>query len=251
MTDGSSALVLIVEDDRTIALGLAQHLRHAGYHVMLAGTGGAALEAVRRTPPALVILDLMLPDLDGFEVLRTWRARGDQMPVLVLTARDSESHAVQGFGLGADDYVAKPFRVREVLARVAALLRRATGTRPDPGAPLAPSWVPGPRAVPELPPRLRFGNIDVDTRACAVRRNGQPVPLRPKEYDLLVALLARRGEVVSRSTLLRDVWGYDPMVVSRTVETHILELRRKLEAEPSRPVHILTVRTRGYRLSLE
>lgn len=248
MTGGPTARVLIVEDDRTIALGLAQHLRHTGYEVALAGTGGVALEALRRTPPTLVILDLMLPDVDGFEVLRALRAGGDDTPVLVLTARDSESHTLQGFRLGADDYVVKPFRVREVLARVAALLRRAAATRPDPGAPLAPLSPVAPGA-PELPPRLTFGAVDVDTRACRVRRAGQFVALRPKEYDLLLALLARHGEVVSRATLLREVWGYDPMVVSRTVETHILELRRKLEREPSRPVHILTVRTRGYRLS--
>jgi DNA-binding response OmpR family regulator len=241
--------VLVVEDDRTIARGLAQHLAHGGYEVALAGTGREALDVVRRTPPALVILDLMLPDVDGLEVLRALRAGGDRTPVLVLTARDAESSTLEGFRLGADDYVVKPFRVREILARVGALLRRAAAVRSDQHAmALAPPPL-GTEATTAVPTRFRFGAVEVDTGTCRVHRAGQPVALRPKEYALLLALLARRGAVVSRATLLREVWGYDPLVVSRTVETHVLELRRKLEPDPNRPVHILTVRTRGYRLS--
>lgn len=240
--------VLVVEDDRTIALGLEQHLRSAGYTVTLARTGGDALRAIRQTPPALLVLDLMLPDMDGLDVLGALRRDGDPTPVLVLTARDSEAHTLQGFRLGADDYVVKPFRVREVLARVAALLRRTAPTARDLAAtPASGPWPLEPGPTP-LQARLAFGDVAVDTRACRVWRAGQPVALRPKEYALLLALLARRGGVVSRATLLREVWGYDPMVVSRTVETHILELRRKLEPEPTRPMYVLTVRTRGYRL---
>lgn len=240
--------VLVVEDDRTIALGLEQHLRGAGYAVTLARTGGDALRTIRQTPPALLVLDLMLPDMDGLDVLGALRNAGDHTPVLVLTARDSEAHTLQGFRLGADDYVAKPFRAREVLARVAALLRRVAPTARALAAPCA-----GPQPLESgpgsLPVRLAFGDVTVDTLACRVWRGGRPVALRPKEYDLLLALLARRGGVVSRATLLREVWGYDPMVVSRTVETHILELRRKLEPEPGRPTYVVTVRTRGYQLN--
>lgn len=249
MTAHSTTRVLVVEDDRTIARGLAQHLEHGGYEVALAGTGREALDVVRRSPPALVVLDLMLPDVDGLEILRALRAAGNHTPVLVLTARDAESYTLEGFRLGADDYVVKPFRVREVLARVGALLRRAAVARPGQGA-MVPAPPPlGAGGAAGLPLQCRFGAVEVDTGACRVRRAGRPVALRPKEYALLLALLARRGAVVSRATLLREVWGYDPLVVSRTVETHILELRRKLEPDPNQPVHIQTVRTRGYRLS--
>jgi DNA-binding response OmpR family regulator len=155
--------------------------------------------------------------------------------VLVLTARGDEADKVRGLRSGADDYVTKPFALRELLARVEALLRRSR-TAPEPPAPAS---------------ELRFGDVSVDPATRLVRRAGRPVPLRPKEYDLLDALLRRRGGVVGRSELLREVWGYHQSVLSRTLDTHVGELRRKLEADPAAPRHILTVRKTGYRLALD
>jgi DNA-binding response OmpR family regulator len=171
----------------------------------------------------------MLPEPDGFRVLETIRAEGVETPVLVLTARGDESDKVRGLRTGADDYVTKPFALRELLARVAALLRRA---KPAPG-------------------RLAFGEVVVDPATHAVTRAGLPITLRPKEYELLEALLRRGGRVATRGELLREVWGYQDCVVSRTLDTHVGELRRKLEDDPANPRHILTVRKTGYRLVAE
>ena len=171
----------------------------------------------------------MLPGLDGFRVLETIRAEGIETPVLVLTARGDEADKVRGLRNGADDYVTKPFALKELLARVGALLRRAR--RPD--TPLA------------------FGGVVVDPATHAVTRGGREVTLRPKEYELLQALLRRGGRVATRTELLREVWGYQESVVSRTLDTHVGELRRKLEDDPARPRHILTVRKTGYRLEQE
>jgi two-component system response regulator MtrA len=190
------------------------------------GSLGLALARTRRH--ALVLLDLMLPGLDGFRVLEAMRGEGIDTPVLVLTARGDESDKVRGLREGADDYVTKPFALRELLARVAALLRRTRA-----------------RAAP-----LAFGAVEVDPSTRAVTRAGEPVPLRPKEYDLLCALLKRHGCVATRSELLQEVWGYQESVISRTLDTHVGELRRKLESDPARPRHILTVRKTGYRLAV-
>jgi len=222
--------VLIVEDNRDLAYGLCNNLEIEGYDVEVAEDGPGGLAAMRRRPPELVILDLMLPEMDGFRVLRTMRQEGHAMPVLVLTARGEEADKVRGLKLGADDYITKPFGLLELLARVEALLRR--------GAPPAS----GPRGV------VRFGDIEVDPAARVVRRRGRAVELAPKEFDLLLALLESRGAVVSRLDLMTRVWGYSSAVVSRTVDTHVAELRRKLEAKPSAPRHIVTVRKIGYRL---
>jgi two-component system, OmpR family, alkaline phosphatase synthesis response regulator PhoP len=222
--------VLIVEDNRDLAYGLLNNLEIEGYDVEVAEDGPGGLAAVRRGPPALVILDLMLPEMDGFRVLRTLRQEGHVMPVLVLTARGEEADKVRGLKLGADDYITKPFGLLELLARVEALLRRSA----------PPAVAPG-RAV-------RFGHIEVDAAARTVRRRGQAVELAPKEFDLLMALLKSRGAVVSRLELMTRVWGYSSAVVSRTVDTHVAELRRKLEDTPSAPRHIVTVRKIGYRL---
>ena len=221
--------VLVVEDNRDLAFGLRNNLEIEGYEVEVAhdGTGGLARCAEWR--PDLVILDLMLPGTDGFRVLRALRQRGEAVPVLILTARDAEADKVRGLRLGADDYVTKPFGVLELLARVEALLRR--------GRPAAPA-----RMV------LRFGEVELDTGTRTVRRAGETVTLAPKEFDLLVALLEGRGAIVSRPELMRQVWGYQTDILSRTVDTHIAELRRKLERDPARPRHILTVRKAGYRL---
>jgi DNA-binding response OmpR family regulator len=175
----------------------------------------------------------MLPGLDGFRVLRAIRDAGVAVPVLILTARGEEADRVRGLKSGADDYVTKPFGVMELLARVEAILRRARRARPEEDG------------AAEL---LRFGSIEVNPRARTVTRAGRPVELSPKELDLLLALWRRRGSVVSRVELLREVWGYSDDAVTRTVDTHVGELRRKLEADPSSPRHILTARKAGYRL---
>ena len=226
------ARILVVEDNEDLAFGLRTNLEIEGHEVAVAHDGREGLERALQTPPDLVILDLMLPGLDGFRVLRELRKRDPATPVLVLTARGEEADKVRGLRLGADDYVTKPFGLLELLARVEALLRRAG------------------RAVAGDGERWTFGEVTVDADRRTVTRAGEVVELSPKELDLLLALLRRDGAVVSRLDLLREVWGYqeEVAVVSRTVDTHVVELRRKLEAEPARPRHILTVRKAGYRL---
>jgi DNA-binding response OmpR family regulator len=220
--------VLVVEDNRDLAFGLRNNLEIEGYEVVVAHDGDAGLDSAADERPELVILDLMLPGTDGFRVLRELRRRGNTVPVLILTARDAEADKVRGLKLGADDYVTKPFGVLELLARVEALLRR--------GRTLASA------------PVVRFGEIEVDRNTRVVRRGPTPVALSPKEFELLVALWDRQGAIVSRPELMRQVWGYQPGISSRTVDTHIAELRRKLESDPGRPRHLLTVRKVGYRL---
>ncbi|HXQ28875.1 MAG TPA: response regulator transcription factor [Gemmatimonadales bacterium] len=222
--------ILVLEDNADLAYGLRNNLEIEGYEVDVVEDGARGLEHARASSPDLVILDLMLPGMDGFRVLRNLRDEGLRMPVLVLTARGEEADKVRGLRLGADDYVTKPFGVLELLARVEALLRRS-----------AP---PEDSDAPE-----GFGDVEVIRASRLVRRAGTPVLLTPKEYDLLVALLGRRGAVVSRSQLLAEVWGYSAEVFSRTVDTHVAELRRKLEPDPTSPRHILTVRKAGYRLA--
>ncbi len=231
--------ILIIEDNRNLALGLCNNLEIEGHRVDIATDGPSGLARVRAAPPDLIILDLMLPGLDGYRVLRAVRADGHEMPVLILSARGEETDKVLGFRTGADDYVTKPFGLLELIARVDALLRRASNGSRSTAEPLAP-----------LEERVRFGEIEVDPIAHRVYRSGTLVPLRSKEYELLIALLQRRGRVASRDELLQDVWGYASEVISRTVDTHIAELRRKLERNPAEPVHILTVRKAGYRLEL-
>jgi DNA-binding response OmpR family regulator len=225
--------ILVVEDNPDLAFGLRNNLEIEGYEVVVAADGPGGLEEARACRPDLVVLDLMLPGLDGFRVLRTLRGEGSRVPVLLLTARGDESDKVRGLRLGADDYVTKPFGVLELLARVEALLRRAAGGAGAAG--------PGPAVE-------RFGDIEVDPASRTVRRNGRTVGLRPMEFDLLLALLRRRGAVASRLDLMREVWGHQAAVLSRTVDTHVAELRRKLEKDPAVPRHILTVRKAGYRL---
>jgi len=235
----SMATVLLIEDNEKLARGLQSNLEFEGYTVLCANDGASGLAVARQKRPDIIVLDLMLPDTDGYRVLRTLRDDGDTTPVLVLTALGEEADKVRGFRFGADDYVTKPFGLMELLARIDALLRRAT--RPNGEAP---------RAAPSESPS-GFGDVRVDTARHMVTRRGTPVPLRPKEYDLLVALLRRNGQVATRIELLKEVWGYDDSVMSRTVDTHVAELRRKLESDPANPRHILTVLKTGYRLSRE
>jgi DNA-binding response OmpR family regulator len=221
------ARILIVEDNRNLAHGLRTNLEFEGHVAEVAEDGAAGLALARGRTHDLILLDLMLPEPDGFRVLETLRTEGVDTPVLVLTARGDEADKVRGLRNGADDYVTKPFALRELLARVGALLRRSR-----PASPL-----------------LGFGAVLVDPDTHGVTRGGVPVTLRPKEYELLRALLRRSGRVATRGELLREVWGYQDCVISRTLDTHVGELRRKLEDDPARPRHILTVRKTGYRLA--
>jgi two-component system, OmpR family, alkaline phosphatase synthesis response regulator PhoP len=202
--------------------------------VTVAKDVASSARAIAADPPDLIILDLMLPDGNGYDVLRTIRERDSVTPVLLLTALSEEAHKVRGFRLGADDYVTKPFGLLELLARIESLLRRSAS---------------GSFAVVRLPP-VRFGDVQVDRDHRKVTRAGAVVQLTPKEYALLAALIARNSAVVAREELLREVWGYDPEVVSRTLDTHLAELRRKLEKDPHHPRHILTLPKQGYRLVL-
>ena len=227
--------ILIVEDNASIANGVRKNLEIEGYSVDIALNGEEALEMIRRKPPNLVILDLMLPKLDGYHVLRILRDEGHEMPVLILSARGDEADKVRGFRIGADDYLTKPFSILELIARVDALFRR--------GRKMAE------QKSPVLSEPISFGDIEVDPARFSVRRAGVRIALRPKEFELLIALLRHRDEVVPRAYLLEEVWGYESEVVTRTVDTHVMELRRKLEDDPANPKYILTVRKAGYRLA--
>jgi DNA-binding response OmpR family regulator len=224
--------ILIVEDNPDLAYGLRTGLEIEGYEVDVAGDGESGLARIRAWQPHLVILDLMLPGMDGYRVLRILRDEGLEMPVLILTARGEETDKVRGFRFGADDYVTKPCGVLELLARVAALLRRARRAE-------------GREAAVAIE---RFGAVEINPASRTVTRGDRPVALSPKEFDLLLTLVRRRGAVASRLELLKEVWGYSADVMTRTVDIHVAELRRKLEDDPSKPRHILTVWKAGYRL---
>ena len=226
--------VVIIEDNPDLAFGLRRTLEFEGYDVALAETGPTGLTEARTTGTDLVLLDLMLPEMDGFKILRELRRGGSRVPVLVLTARSDESDVVMCFDSGADDYVTKPFSTVELLARVRALLRRGASD--------------GNGAQPTKR-HFAFGDVQVDAESRTVERGGHPVQLTPKEFDLLLALLEREGAVASRAELLEEVWQYaNTDILTRTVDMHMAELRRKLEADPSNPAHLLTVRKAGYRL---
>jgi two-component system alkaline phosphatase synthesis response regulator PhoP len=223
------ARILVIEDNEDLAFGLRNNLEIEGYQVHLATDGRSGLVRAHELHPDLIVLDLMLPSLDGYRVLRELREEGMTVPVVILTARTDEADKVRGFRLGADDYVTKPFGILELMARVEAVLRRG-----------------GLRFQHER--ALRFGDVTIDVATRTVRKRDQTVPVTPMEFNLLLALVKRRGAVVSRLDLLHEVWGHASSVLTRTVDTHIAELRRKLEDDPSQPRHILTSRKAGYRL---
>lgn len=224
--------ILIVEDNPDLAYGLRTGLEIEGYDVQVAEDGETGLDRARTWGPDLVMLDLMLPGMDGYRVLKALRESGSDVPVLILTARGEEADKVLGFRLGADDYVTKPCGVLELLARVGALLRRSRHADHR-----------GSSDSLE-----RFGSVEINPASRTVTKEGTAVALSPKEFDLLLALVRRRGAVASRVELLREVWGHRVEVMTRTVDIHIAELRRKLEDDPSQPHHILTVWKAGYRL---
>jgi DNA-binding response OmpR family regulator len=226
-----AAKILLVEDNAQLAEGIEYNLKLEGYDVGIAENGRVGIDTAREWRPDLILLDLMLPEMDGYQVLRNLRASGSRVPVIILSARGEEADKVRGFKLDADQYVTKPFSIVELLERIASLLRRSN------------------HAAAPAPTEARFGDIVVDLGSRTVQRDGENCALTPKAYELLLALVRRDGAVASRGELLREVWGYGAFVMSRTVDTHIAELRRKLEANPAEPRHIVTVWKVGYRLA--
>ena len=239
--------VLIVEDDETLRETLEYNLRNQGYEVLVADNGYTALELARSRQPALMLLDLMLPGIDGFEVCRILR-KEMSLPILMLTARTEEVDKIIGLEVGADDYLTKPFSMRELLARVKALLRRVELIRED----LVAQGDAQPDAArPALDtPRtetLTFGNLAIDETRREVRLNGRPIRVKPKEFDLLLFLARHRGIALSRDLILERVWGWSFDGNSRTVDVHIRWLREKVEPDPANAARIVTVRGIGYR----
>lgn len=231
--------ILIVEDELTLQETLAYNLKRQGYEVETASDGPSALDEARRRRPDLIVLDIMLPGIDGFEVCRILRQEMNT-PVLMLTARDDEIDRVVGLEVGADDYMTKPFSMRELLARVKAMLRRVRLVREEISAAATPAVTP---AIPAI----TYGNITLDQVRREVRRDDLPLQLKPKEFELLLFLLQHRGQVLSRDFILEKVWDWDYIGDSRTVDVHIRWLREKIEDDPSNPARIITVRGAGYR----
>ena len=229
--------ILVVDDEVSLQETLTYKLEKEGYQVEVAGDGLTALELARSTHPDLVILDVMLPGMDGFEVCRNLRQESN-IPVLMLTARDDEIDRVVGLEVGADDYLPKPFSMRELIARVKALLRRVRLIREEVGA-----------AVQEgnLPQIMTFETLEIDMTRREVRLNGVVVPCKPKEYDLLTFMGQHKGRVLTRELILERVWGWGFVGDSRTVDVHIRWLREKIEPIPDKPERIITVRGAGYR----
>lgn len=219
--------ILIVDDEPEMVRGLTDNLRFEGYRTVAARDGREGLALALSEAPDLILLDVMMPGVSGWEVCRQLRQRGLDVPIIMLTARGDEADRVRGLELGADDYLPKPFGLRELLARIRAVLRR-----------------PGPRRKFE---EFAFADVRIHLPARQVFRGGVEVRLTRKEFDLLRFLVEHRGEVITRSRLLDEVWGYEHFPTTRTVDTHILRLRQKFEPDPERPVHILTVHGQGYR----
>ncbi len=223
------AVILIVDDEPEIVRGLEDNLKFEGYRTLSASNGADALVIATRQAPDLILLDVMMPAMSGWDVCRQLRRQGIDVPIIMLTARGEEADRVQGLELGADDYVTKPFSLRELLARVRAVLRR-----------------PGPREKFE---EFAFDDVRVRRRARQVFKAGHEIALTRKEFDLLVYFVEHRGEVITRDRLLDEVWGYEHFPTTRTVDTHVLRLRQKLERDPDRPAFILTVHRQGYKFA--
>ncbi len=241
----SARSVLIVEDSETLALGLSTSFEFEGYRVHWVADGEAALEWLESNRPDLIILDLMLPKVNGFEVLRRYRADGGDSGVLILSARDAEVDKVQGFRSGADDYVVKPVGILELLARAEAMLRRTEAQRQS-HLDLRSDNTSRASNAEKL---MRFGSVVVDPRTRTVKREGIPVELTPREYELLVFLIKADGAIISRELVMDEVWHYVPGLTSRTVDQHVARLRHKLEDDAASPQHILTARKAGYRFA--
>jgi DNA-binding response OmpR family regulator len=221
--------ILIIDDEPEMVRGLSDNLRFEGYRTIAATNGDEGLRLALQEAPDLILLDVMMPRLSGWDVCRQLRRRGIDVPVIMLTARGEEMDRVSGLELGADDYVTKPFSLRELLARVRAVLRR-----------------PGPRQKFE---EVAFGDVRVHLRGLEVFRAGQEIRLTRKEFDLLRYFVEHRGEVLTRERLLDEVWGYERFPTTRTVDAHVLRLRQKLEPDPEHPEFILTVHGQGYKFA--
>ncbi|WP_248960744.1 response regulator transcription factor [Sphaerisporangium perillae] len=226
MTDSPEARLLVVEDDPNILELLAASLRFAGFTVTPAASGADAVEAAQRRRPDLIVLDVMLPDMDGFDVVRRLRGGGTHTPVVFLTARDATEDKIRGLTLGGDDYVTKPFSLEEVIARIRAVLRRTAG---DPTAP---------------PPRMTFADIELDEESHEVWRRGTVIPLSPTEFKLLRYFMANAGRVLSKAQILDHVWDYDFRGDAGIVESYVSVLRRKIDNTSPRLIH--TLRGVGY-----
>jgi DNA-binding response OmpR family regulator len=220
--------ILIVEDEPNMVAGLRDNFEFEGYEVVTAGDGVAGLERALTELPDLVILDVMMPRMSGLDVCKQLKARRPAPPIIMLTARGQEVDKVVGLELGADDYVTKPFSIRELVARVKAVLRRA-------------------RSTPRVQDGFSFGDVEVNVRSCQVVRNGKALEFSSKEFDLLKYFLCHPGETLSRDRLLEEVWGYDHFPTTRTVDAHIVRLRQKVEPKPEEPRFILTVHGTGYK----
>ena len=220
--------ILIVEDEPAMVAGLRDNFEFEGYEVLTAADGVAGLERALKEVPDLVVLDVMMPRMSGLDVCKQLKAKWPSMPIIMLTARGQEVDKVVGLELGADDYVTKPFSIRELLARVKAVLRRA-------------------KSDPKEKERLAFGDVEVNLRSCQVSRSGKALEFSSKEFELLKYFLCHPGETLSRDQLLEHVWGYDRFPTTRTVDAHIVRLRQKLEPRPEEPRFILTVHGTGYK----
>ena len=220
--------ILIVEDEPNMVAGLRDNFEFEGYQVITAGDGVAGLQRALSDSPDLVVLDVMMPRMSGLDVCKQLKSKRPAIPIIMLTARGQEVDKVVGLELGADDYITKPFSIRELLARVKAVLRRA-------------------QPVPKDRDRYTFGDVEVNLRSCQVVRKGKPLEFSAKEFELLKFFLFHSGEAVSRDRLLEEVWGYDRFPTTRTVDAHIVRLRQKLEPKPEDPHFILTVHGVGYK----
>lgn len=222
--------ILLVEDDKALMLGLKENLENEGYTVLAAGDGVVALELALKLHPALILLDVMLPGMSGYEVCKKLRAAGQRIPIIMLTARKDEFDKVLGFDLGTDDYVTKPFSIKELMARVKAVLRRADG-------------------VVDTPAEYRFGDCVVDSGARTLKRKGQEIPLTRTEFELLAYFLAHEGKALSREVLMNDVWGSGYFGTQRSLDSFVAGLRKKIEKKPAEPKFILTVHGVGYKFT--
>jgi len=225
--------IMVVEDDRNLLDTLKYNLCKDGYNVVLAADGSEAIETARKTMPDLIVLDIMLPTLSGYEVCRILR-KETNVPILMLTARTDEVDKIVGLEIGADDYMTKPFSMRELLARIRAMIRRSEMIAPTQATTVE---------------RLKINNLEIDIERHQAFQNEKELELSPKEFDLLVFLARNHGLVFSREQLLEKVWGYDYAGDSRTIDVHIRWLRQKIENDPSKPENLVTVRGTGYKLS--
>ena len=220
--------ILIVEDEPNMVAGLRDNFEFEGYEVMSAYDGSEGLQKALADSPDLIVLDVMMPKMSGLEVCKQLKAKRPSIPIIMLTARGQEVDKVVGLELGADDYVTKPFSIRELIARVKAVLRRS-------------------HTVPKEQDRYSFGDAEVDLYRCRVSRGGREIEISAMEFELLKYFVCHAGEVLSRDRLLEEVWGYDKYPTTRTVDAHLVRLRQKLEPNPEQPRYFLTVHGMGYR----